>query len=204
MAIEIQFVESYKDIAPDLWAACFPLPLEGLFWYETLETCGLSDQFEFFYALIKNGQETIGIAPCFIHNVPMSLVAPPLLARVLETVSKVWPQAGFQRTLFVGSPCADEGTVGLLGGIHLADVIVPLSQAVFIRAKKMRAAMVVFKDCLGSLRSSMSALCSQENYFRIPSFPGADLHLAGDSIEGYFAALAPALPLRKRLYRARH
>ena len=205
MAVEIQFVSSYSDIDESLWAGCFPHPLEGRFWYETLESCGLQDQFEFFYALIRDGDRNIGIAPCFVHNVPMSLVAPPVLANVLEKLSRVWPQAGFQRTLFVGSPCADEGTIGLMPGIKLDDIIVPLGQAVLVRAKKMRAAMVVFKDFPALRRDKMNDLLLRQKYFRIPSYPGADLHLAGSSSEDYFAALGRKSRhnIRKKLRRSK-
>jgi hypothetical protein len=190
VAFVIEFVDSCKDIEPELWGRCFTAPLEGLFWYETLETCGLTDQFKFGYALIKSGQETVGIAPCFVHDVPISLVAPPALAKVLNIVSKVVPQAGYQRTMFVGSPCSEEGTIGLLPGVELKDVISPLSRAVAARARTFKAPMVVFKDCPAESREAMERLCLEQKYFHMMSYPGTVMKLAGTSIEGYFAALA--------------
>ncbi|MBS2010756.1 MAG: N-acetyltransferase [Cyanobacteria bacterium SZAS TMP-1] len=196
MSVEIQFVESFQDIDPGLWERCFPAPFEGLFWYQTLESCGLEDQFKFFYALIvdKSGgtPQPVGIAPCFLHDVPMSLVAPPVLVKVLDIASKVWPRANYQRTLFVGSPCADEGTIGLVPGVNLEDIILPLSRAVRQKGRQMGAAMVVFKDFPAECREAMDSLCRGAQYFRIPSYPGAVIDLAGDNIEGYFAALPRA------------
>jgi hypothetical protein len=188
-AIQIQFVDSYKDIAPDLWARCFPATVEGLFWYETLETCGLEDQFTFLYALIKRGDEPVGIAPCFIHDLPMSLVAPPAVARLFEAASVIVPSAGYQRTLFIGSPCAEEGTIGLVPGCSLADVIDPLSQAVMARARKVKAVMVVFKDCLAEVRPAMEILCSKRDFFLVTSYPGTFIDLPGSNIDDYFASL---------------
>ena len=187
----VEFVDSYRDIDAEIWARCFRPPFEGLFWYQTLENCGITDQFQFSYALIKNEQGTIiGIAPCFLHDVPMALVAPPALAKVLETVAKVLPQAGYQRTLFVGSPCADEGTIGLIEGVELSDVIVPLAAAVRLRAKKMKAPMVVFKDHPASSLPSLELLASAQKFFRMVSYPGAVIVLQGKKFDDYLLALS--------------
>jgi len=189
VAVEIEFVESFKDIAPSLWAQCFPPPLEGLFWYETLETCGLEDQFKFSYALIKRGSDFVGIAPCFVHDVPMSLVAPPVVAKVLEVISKVLPQVGYQRTLFVGSPCAEEGTIGLVPGQALKDVIGPLASAMRARARLLRAPVVAFKDFPATDREALEELCGTQKFFHMHSYPGTLMNLPGANIEIYFAGL---------------
>ncbi len=189
MSIQIEFVDSCKDIDRDLWDRSFPLTVEGWFWYETLESCGLEDQFKFTYALIKRDQEYVGVAPCFVHDLPMSLVAPPAVARVFEAASRVFPQAGYQRTFFVGSPCGEEGTIGLLPGCALEDVIAPLSQAITKRARQLKAVMVVFKDCLANTSPAMQKICAEQRFFLITSYPGTELRLPGTSIDDYFAAL---------------
>ncbi|MBU6450671.1 MAG: GNAT family N-acetyltransferase [Cyanobacteria bacterium REEB67] len=187
--IEIEFVESYEDIDAELWARCFPAPLEGLFWYKTLETCGLSDQFKFSYALIKRDKVAVGIAPCFLHDVPMSLVAPPALANLLEIGARLFPQIGFQRTYFVGSPCADEGTIGLLSDVALIDVVGPLAQAVCARAAKLKAPMVVFKDCPEGAEAALDTVTGAQKFFRIVSYPGTVIKLYGQSFADYLASM---------------
>ena len=52
-ALSIRFVGSQAEIPAALWDACFPPPLEGRWWYETLEASGLEDQFTFAYAVIE-------------------------------------------------------------------------------------------------------------------------------------------------------
>ena len=55
---------------------------------------------------------------------------PPAAALVLQGLAKFFPRVGYQRTFFVGSPCADEGTIGLVPGVGLAEVIGELRGAV--------------------------------------------------------------------------
>jgi len=190
MSVEIQFVAKCRDLPESLWERCFPYPLESLFWYETLETCGIDDQFQFSYALIKKDGQSVGIAPCFVHNVPMSLVAPPAMDRVLQVIAKVLPQAGYQRTLFVGSPCAEEGTIGLIPGTDLKEILEPLARAVISKARELGAPMVVFKDVPSPYRPAMEKLNNALKFFHIHSYPGTEMNLAGSNIEGYFTSLA--------------
>jgi hypothetical protein len=190
VTVEIEFVDSFKDIEPSVWAQCFPPPLEGLFWYETLETCGLTDQFKFSYALIKRDQKIVGIAPCFLHDLPMSLVVPEAVAKFLNIIAKVLPQANYQRTLFVGSPCAEEGTIGLVPGLDLKEIIGPLAQAVTARARLLRAPMVAFKDCPASASAALETLCLTQKFFHTHSYPGTVMNLPGAGIESYFTALS--------------
>ena len=141
-----EFLPTPGDIPAELWAACFPPPLEGSFWYETLHESGLEDQFSFHYGLIRSGDTPVGIAPAFLHDVPISLVAPKPVAAVLRILSRWFPRAAVQRTFFVGSPCSDEGTVGLVPGVTLDQVGNSLLEAVRAKARLLGAPMVVFKD----------------------------------------------------------
>ena len=120
--LSVRWVSSVEDIPLDLWAHCFAPPLEGPWWYRTLDRSGLESQFTFAYAIIERGFDPVGIAPAFLMDVPIDLVAPPMIARLLRVAGKVIPRLRYQRTLFVGSPCSDEGTVGLLPGVVLAEV----------------------------------------------------------------------------------
>ena len=43
----VRFFESTSQIAPALWDACFPPPLEGRWFYQALENCGIKRQFTF-------------------------------------------------------------------------------------------------------------------------------------------------------------
>ncbi len=194
-AVHIEFVPRATDVAATVWAECFPAPLEGLFWYQTLEAAGLEDQFRFEYAVIRSGDRAVGIAPCFLHDVPLALVAPAPVAWVLRQLARIFPRVGYQRTLFVGSPCADQGTIGLAGGLALRDVAGPLWTAVRARARIHRAPMVVFKDFIASDLSALTEAGRPGEYVPTVSYPGTVAALPPPGKDAY---------LRARTHNQRH
>jgi uncharacterized protein len=200
--IRVDFVGRAEEIDESFWRECFRDPLEGRFWYQTLEESGLEDQFVFFYGLIKIGGKSVGIAPCFLHDVPIALVAPPLVATVLTHLSKVFPRVGYQRTLFVGSPCSDEGTVGLLPGMKLAEVVPELGEAVRTKARQLKAPMIVFKDFR---QGDLAALAGLGDYSPTVSYPGTAVPLPPSGKDAYYRSLAHTQRhnLLKKLRRSR-
>ncbi len=200
--VQVEFADRAADIDAAVWRNSFRPPLEGLFWYRTLEASGLEDQFTFSYALIKKAGQPVGIAPCFLHNVPISLVAPPAAALVLRGISKIFPQAGYQRTFFVGSPCSDEGSIGLAPEVKVADIIGGLRRAVQIKAHELHAPMIVFKDFP---EAALSALTSHKDFCPTLSYPGTVVPLPVPDKEAYYRALAHTQRhnLLKKLRRSR-
>jgi hypothetical protein len=204
--ISVSWVPSAAQIPEELWAACFPPSLEGHWWYSTLEKSGLDDQFAFSYALIKRAGQLIGIAPVFVTNVPIDLVAPPLIAALLKKIGRVIPRARYQRTLFVGSPCADEGTIGLLPGIDLATVVLPLWQALQERAIELRANMIVWKDLPEGYAPALEDELAAGTLFKVTAYPGTRVALSPcRTLKGYFESLSSSHRhnLRKKLRRSR-
>lgn len=200
--LQVEFFARVGEIDCALWEACFPAPLEGLFWYETLERSGLEDQFTFRYALIRVDGRPVGIAPCFVHDVPIALVAPKPVAFVLRSLSPIFPRAAFQRTFFIGSPCSDEGTIGLLPGFTLADVAPALISAVRREALAFRAPVVAFKD----FRSSDAKILSgHDGFFSMVSYPGAAVTLPPGGMDAYLRGLSQNQrhQFRKKLRRSR-
>lgn len=200
-----EFLPTPGDMPAGLWAACFPPPLEGAFWYEALHASGLEDQFSFHYGLIRSGDIPVGIAPAFLHDVPISLVAPRPVAAVLRILSHWFPQAAIQRTFFVGSPCSDEGTVGLVPGVTLEQVGKSLLEAVRAKARRRGAPMVVFKDFAEKDLRCLEALSSGRGFFTIPSYPGTSLSLPPGGKDAYLKSLAHTQRhnLLKKLRRSR-
>src|SRR5207253_4202641 len=96
----VAFVRSASEIDAALWEACFPPPLEGRWWYETLERSHLEDQFAFSYGLILEDGREVGIAPLFLMNVPLSISLPPALRPLVQRLERALPAVFAPRTLF--------------------------------------------------------------------------------------------------------
>ncbi|MGE5517371.1 MAG: GNAT family N-acetyltransferase [Bacteroidota bacterium] len=190
----VRFVDHCTDIPPSLWDACFRPPREALWWYRALEGCGLEDQFTFFYGVIEQADGTgesrpVGIAPCFVADVPLELVVPEALMFLFTIPAKLFPSLAHRRTLFVGSPCADEGWVGVVDGVDRVAALLAVHDAAEAEARHRRAPMLVWKDIPQADKANLDQVRRQRRLFALPSYPVAMLRFVGDSKEDYFAAL---------------
>lgn len=187
--LTVRFVDSARRIPQDLWESCFPPPLEGRWWYEALETGGLDDQFTFLYGVIHQAARPVGIAPAFLSTAPIGLMAPGALEPLFALLGKILPSLLCPRTLFVGSPCADEGTIGLLPGVDRRDAFLCLQAALEEHARELRAHMLVWKDMPGAYVYDLAWLLGRRRLFPVSSFPGTVVELFTQNKQDYFATL---------------
>ena len=185
----VTWVESADAVGETLWAACFPQPLEGLWWYRSLERAKLEDQFTFAYAIVSRDGVPIGIAPAFQMDLALEIVLPDEIKSLAIWIGKTFPALRYQRTLFIGSPCAEEGTIGLIPGVALSDVMPALVAAVEQRATAIKAHMIVWKDMPETACRQMEAATLSRGYFKVPSFPGTQIENLPSSFDGYLKSL---------------
>jgi hypothetical protein len=188
MRLTLEWRDRADALDSALWQACFGAPREGLFWFRSFERAGLDDQFQFFYGELQRDGLPCGIVPAFVFNVPMRLVAPPALARVLDVIA-VGPFEGlaFQRTFFIGSVAAEEGAVGLLPGLSLADVALTIHDAAMAKADAVGAPMRVWKDFEVADFAALKTLAAKRGCFAMPSFPGTQASLLPGGYEAFLA-----------------
>ncbi len=187
--ISVYWFPSAAEIPEKLWEQCFPPPLEGLWWYKSLEQAGLEAQFKFYYGLIERNRQAVGIAPAFLMEVPIDLVAPPLVAPLVRFLGRLFRSLRFKRTLFIGSPCSDEGTVGLLPATTLNEVAMALQDSLVCHAKTVGASMIVWKDFPQSCQAVLQSLCRSHGLFEVVSYPGTIVFLPKGGFEAYVAAM---------------
>ena len=183
----VNWVDSESEIAPELWQAYFPAPYEGHWWYQVMERCGIQDQFTFLYAVVSDSSGTIAIAPAFVMNVPMRLVLPPAILPLANLIGHIVPSALYQRTLFIGSPCSDEGHVGMLDGVNRLAVLNSIELAMVSKAKQLQASMRVWKDFPQQYAIDFTSL--NAHLFKVVSFPGTSVELPDATKDGYLATL---------------
>jgi Acetyltransferase (GNAT) domain len=200
----VRFVHSAADIPAELWDACFPPPLEGRWWYETLEGSALEDQFTFFYALIEADGKPAGIAPLFLMTVPLGVAVPDWLKPFLSVPARTLPFLADPRTIFVGSPCADEGTVGLLPDVDRRAALLCLQDALEAEAARRDAAMIVWKDFAAPAAADLAWLAAERRLFPLVGYPGTHIELPAANKDAYFAALKGSrrAELRRKLRRS--
>jgi hypothetical protein len=186
---ELAWVDRAADIPDSTWDQFFAPPREGAWWYRALEQSGLDDQFSFRYLLLKQGGVTVGLAPTFLMDVPMRLVVPPALLPVVSALGHVFPWLRAQRTLFVGSPCSEEGWIGLAPGVAVAAALRCIDAALRAEARRTGASVRVWKDFGAEWDDVLAPLARDTGMFRLVSFPGTAVALPDGTREGYLKSL---------------
>ncbi len=201
---KVDWHRSVDDISDQLWQECFAAPYEGKWWYAALERAGLDDQFQFMYGLVKQNDKPVAIAPAFLMDVPIALVLPPALLPVFNVLGKLFPSLLYQRTFFIGSPCSDEGRVGLVEGADAGGVFASINESMRIQANQLGATMRVWKDFASDHESAFVDLMRAQGMFHLVSFPGTSLVLEGATKEDYISSIKSSRrnKLKKKLKQA--
>jgi len=199
-----RIVPSASEVPQALWAQGFAAPLEGQWWYETLERSHIEQQFRFFYAIIEDNGRPVALAPMFCADVPIELVVPEKTLPLFRLAAKVFPGVMAQRTLFVGSPCADEGTIGLMPAADLADVLAAVARAQGGLAKALGAWMLVWKDMPAAFAGQARPIARKLGFFQTESYPGTEIVFLSNDKEDVFRRMKPShrQQLRKKLRRS--
>ena len=97
--LRVEWRGSADDIPAELWNQCFRPPLEGRWFYATLEQSGLEEQFTFAYALVMREQSIIAIAPVFTMILPISILAPDFVDGLLKLGGPLTRRAALSKDL---------------------------------------------------------------------------------------------------------
>jgi len=187
--IKVEWVNSEADIPAALWETCFQAPFEGRWWYAALEKSGLEDQFSFMYGVVYEDDKAVAIAPAFVMNVPIRLVVPPALLPAVNVLGKIIPSLLYQRTFFIGSPCSDEGRIGLINVENVAARLLAINQAMQAQADQLQAPMRVWKDFSNVHQADFTSILKPEGLFQLISFPSTEVKLEGTNFQSYLSAL---------------
>ena len=199
--LRVEWVSSAANIPPAIWSEFFPPPLEGRWLYEALEQAGLDDQFSFAYALIIRDKTIIAVAPVFTAVLPISLIVPDFIDRLIGLGGRLSHPLRFQKTLFVGSPCSDEGSVGLAPGVTLEDIAPVLQKALWERARRTGAMSLVWKDFPESSWPALRNLLREAGLGEAVSYPGTRILDMSGGFDAYLRRLSTRRRhnLRKKL-----
>jgi hypothetical protein len=186
---EAAWVDRAADVPATLWERCFAPPLEGEWWYRALERSGLEDQFRFRYLVLSQDGVAVGLAPVFLMDVPMRLVVPPSLLPWIAALGRMLPWLRAQRTLFVGSPCSEEGRIGLSPGVDAPSALRCIDAALRVEMRRCGARVRVWKDFGAEWDPALDSLAGEAGLFRLVSFPGTVVALPGGTREAYLQSL---------------
>ena len=158
--LDLSWHDRTSDIPDRLWRACLGRPHEGLFWLRAIETGTVADQFRFQFGLLRQDGIAIGIVPAFLFDLPLTLVLPPGIARlVVPLLRGPFTRVGYLRTLFVGNVAGEEGRLGLLPGHDLC-VVFGSSKCSNVLNERSRS-----KDSSGSASRAQTSPLTKRRFF---------------------------------------
>jgi hypothetical protein len=192
MSLTVRVVARADEVPPILWSEGFAPPVEGVWWYRGLEQSGLEDQFTFSYAIVEDEGRPVALAPMFIADIPIELVVPAEVMPLFRAIGVVWRGVMHQRTLFVGSPFSDEGTVGFAPGADRVAALIAIARAMNGLARKAGAWMLVWKDFPEAAKGEMEAMARAAGFFPAVSYPGTVAHFPSASMADYEMSLKPS------------
>jgi hypothetical protein len=187
--LSVTFVNSVQEFPAELGTDGFPAPLEGRWLYRVLEESGLEDQFTFLYALVYERDAPVAAAPLFVMDVPMERVCPEKLLRTLKAIARVLPSVLFQRTLFVGSPGAAQGVVGMRPDTNRRAVLVALQSSLEKKARDLKAELIIWRDMPESISRDLEWLATRSRLFRAVSLPSTIVRFPSARKDDYLAQL---------------
>jgi len=188
--LELTWHDRTADLPVSLWDACFGPPREGLFWFRSLQAGTLAEQFTFLFGLLQQDGVAIGIVPAFLFDLPLDLVLPPLIARLLTLLARgPLRRIAYQRTLFVGNVAGEEGQVGLVPSHTLRELASFVHDALRVKARALKATMLVWKDFPASERAALDELISSGRVFRTVSYPSTAIPLVAGGYAAFLATL---------------
>lgn len=204
MTLSVRVAARADEVPPALWEVGFAPPLEGVWWYRGLEASGLEDQFSFSYAVVEDEGRPVALAPMFIADIPMEMVAPEWVMPALRFIGRLVPGVMAQRTLFVGSPFSDEGTMGFMPGVDRAAALLAVARAMDRIAREQKAWMLVWKDFPDTVKPEMDVMAKRAGFFATVGYPGTVVRFTSDRRADYEAGMKPSHRhnLRKRLRRS--
>jgi hypothetical protein len=204
IGFDAEWLARADEVPAEVWTEGFAPPLESLWWYRALEDSRLDDQFRFRYLVLRQAGAVVAMAPTFVMDVPMDLVVPPELLPWVRAFGRVLPWLRAQRTLFVGSPCAEQGHVALMPGADRGAALQAIDDELCREMRRQGVALRVWKDFRADWGAELGALAARAGLFRLVSFPGTEVHWPLPTRDSYFESLGgnQRHQLKKKLRRS--
>jgi hypothetical protein len=165
------------------WLRAFAGQRKDRRYYELVEDT-LPQGFDFrYFVLTGDGGEVRAIQPFFLLDQDLLAGSSPRVARLAEAVRRVWPRFLLMRTLMVGC-AAGEGHLDAKDEAAQFAIARGLGPAILEHARRLKAALVVFKEFKAGDRAALACL-KEHGFTRVPSMPMTRRRLNFTSFEEY-------------------
>ena len=167
------------------WLRAFAGQRKDRRYFELVEDT-LREGFDYYYfVLTGEGGEVRAIQPFFLLDQDLLAGTGPRIAKFAEAVRRVFPRFLRMRTLMVGCS-AGEGHLDAEDEGTRAAIARSLGSAIREEARRLKAALIVFKEFTAGERAALACL-KEQGFTRIPSMPMTRRQLNFANFEEYMS-----------------
>jgi len=177
-SLHTKVIKRIEEISPDEFNSIYPKVPEGYYFLKTLDESNF-DQYSFYYILVYNSEELVGIAPCFTK-----------IYKILANLLTI-------KALICGIPMGQGQIANPPYSFDIVEAIVKRMEAL---ALKLHSPIIAFKDFDQSYDDLFSPLL-KDNFLKINGLPMTSLALDFIDFEDYLKILSGATrhDLRRKL-----
>lgn len=167
------------------WARAFGNQRKDSRYYELVEET-LQEGFDYrYFVLTSEGGEVRAIQPFFLLDQDLLAGSTPRIAKAANLIRRIWPRFLRMRTLMVGC-AAGEGHLDANDDRLRSEIARSLAASIMIHARRLKAALVVFKEFTVEDRAALNCL-KDRGFARIPSMPMTRRGLNFSNFEEYMS-----------------
>jgi len=182
--LRTKIITDITKISIEEWSRVYPQVLESYSFFKTLQESSL-EQFEWYYILVYDAEELVGIAPCFLMHYPLDTTIQGPIKSVLLKIKKKFPNFMELKALVCGLPMG-QGRFGAVKD-HAA-VVQMISGAMEVLAKSRKISILGFKD-FGLRECEWLDALEAEGYYKFESLPSTDMAVPFRSFDEYVKTL---------------
>lgn len=201
--ITYQILDSITKIKKQDWDLVLGDAPEGYYFYKTVEEARLQG-FSFYYIVLYEKDNCLLIAPLFVADFNLDIAAEGAIEKIIQCIRKLLPRFFILKTLFCGSPFAENGYLGIRKDLPDKNYVVgKLIKIIDALAYAKGIPLVIFKDFLKSDTPVLDLLLSN-GFFKLQSFPSVVTELNFSSFQDYLKSLGHSTRknLRKKIKQA--
>ncbi|MFA5160026.1 MAG: GNAT family N-acetyltransferase [Candidatus Omnitrophota bacterium] len=182
--LHTEIITDITRVSPEAWSRVYPQVFESYHFFKTLQESGL-EQFEWYYVLVYDAEELVGIAPCFLMHYPLDTTIQGPIKSVLLKIKKKSPNFMELRALVCGLPMG-QGRIGVVR--DAGAVVQAICKAMESLAASRKISILGFKD-FGLQECEWLNVLQDEGYYKFESMPSTEMAVPFRSFDEYVKTL---------------
>lgn len=191
--LQVSVCDSLEGIERREWDTCFPGNPEGYDYLMAVEKSGLAG-FSWRYVIIREAGMLLAAMPAFLCDYALETTLPRGRLHVwIDRIRSIYPGFLKLRLACLGSPCTENGAIGLhpfVGSARRAVLLERLLEGFEAMARAEGSSLYALKDMPMPLEPALADVLARRGYVETGGMPTASRAIDFASIEDYLGSLS--------------